>query len=584
MAPHRIADRPDAPPATLSRRDLLQRAVAGSIAGLSGAWPAAAFCRPGAGGRQRSGRRLWSTVTQPAVRAVGHPAALRRPAARRDRPRQGLDASRPVGRAARVSGGGAAGEAVAFITEEEAGVRSGATIMVNGAKVTRGGAAFANSEMMLAGGKWDTFRMLTHPGTSILPAAFAAAETAGASGKEFITGLAAGYEVMERMAADFIPTVMARGFHAGPVFGIFGAAVAAAKIMRFTEDQVNAAIGLCVNLAGGNLESGAPARRRRGAQRHARRRAGQAGTAGAARPPWKGGPASTTPTPATTGASSPTASSATRKPAWTRSRPTSARSGCSSRRSTASTRFPGYNIAHIDVTAKLCEEHDIRYEDVDRVEAVVNWLETQYPSPAFPTQREDTGDDPRRGSTRYYTAYGVVKRGFPLLLGSADDPPEVLELMKRVTIIPSHQMTLFGPRITIFTKDGKSYTKQGTGREFMWDFNEEARRIREVIPGPADSGGAVRGDDRDLPGPRHAGAGGHPGAADAEKVIGRVGIHPRMKRATLRETPSRPRATPGGCPGAACDRHRGSSGPRCSGGSPSAAPASPWGRGCCWRR
>ena len=55
--------------------------------------------------------------------------------------------------------------------------------------------------------------------------------------------------------------------------------------------------------------------------------------------------------------------------------------------------------------------------------------------------------------------------------------------MKRVTIIPSHQMTLFGPRITIFTKDGKSYTKQATGREFMWDFDEEARRIRGVIPG-----------------------------------------------------------------------------------------------------
>ena len=75
-----------------------------------------------------------------------------------------------------------------------------------------------------------------------------------------------------------------------------------------------------------------------------------------------------------------------------------------------------------------------------------------------------------------------MKRGFPLL-GSTTDPPEVLELMKRVTIIPSYQMTLFGPRITIFTKDGKSYTKQGTGREFMWDFNEEVRRIREVIPG-----------------------------------------------------------------------------------------------------
>src|SRR4029453_13321569 len=65
----------------------------------------------------------------------------------------------------------------------------------------------------------------------------------------------------------------------------------------------------------------------------------------------------------------------------------------------------------------------------------------------------------------------------------ADDPPEVLDLMQRVTIIPSHQMTLFGPRITIYTKDGKSYMKQATGREFIWDFNEEARRIRDVIPG-----------------------------------------------------------------------------------------------------
>jgi hypothetical protein len=55
--------------------------------------------------------------------------------------------------------------------------------------------------------------------------------------------------------------------------------------------------------------------------------------------------------------------------------------------------------------------------------------------------------------------------------------------MKRVTIIPSHEMTLFGPRITIYTTDGKSFTKQATGREFIWDFGEEARRIRDVVPG-----------------------------------------------------------------------------------------------------
>src|ERR687895_222306 len=60
-------------------------------------------------------------------------------------------------------------QAVKLITEEEAGVRSGARLLVHGTKVTRVGAAYANSEMAMAGGKLDSFRMLTHPGTSIVP-------------------------------------------------------------------------------------------------------------------------------------------------------------------------------------------------------------------------------------------------------------------------------------------------------------------------------------------------------------------------------------------------------------------------------
>ena len=44
-------------------------------------------------------------------------------------------------------------------------------------------------------------------------------------------------------------------------------------------------------------------------------------------------------------------------------------------------------------------------------------------------------------------------------------------------------MTLFGPRITIYTKDGRSYSKQGTGREFIWDFEEEARKLSDIVPG-----------------------------------------------------------------------------------------------------
>ncbi|MDA0264929.1 MAG: MmgE/PrpD family protein [Chloroflexi bacterium] len=383
-------------------------------------------------------------------------------------------------------------QAVQLITAEESGVSRGATIMVDGTTATKGGAAFANAEMAMSGGKLDSFRMLTHPGTSILPGAFVGAETAGASGKEFLTGVAAGYEVMERLASDFIPTVMARGFHAGPVFGIFGPAIAAAKMMDLNEDQVNSAIALCVHLAAGNLEgprNGGRALREGAAVRNAMLAVtlaqmghvggdttleGEAGFYHAYAGNNTGrlthsfvGDTQTSLDKITEGLGKDWMFLETLYRIY----------------STA-----GYNIAHVDVTAQLCAEHDVRYENVERVEAVVNWLETQYPSPAFPSRRED--GEPGPGSTKYYTAYGVCQRGFPVLrsqqMGAADgggDPPEVLELMHRVTIIPSHDMTLFGPRITIFTKDGKSYTKQSTGREFMWDFDEEARRIRGVIPG-----------------------------------------------------------------------------------------------------
>ena len=381
-------------------------------------------------------------------------------------------------------------QAVALMTAEEAGVKSGATIMVDGTRVTKGGAAFANAEMAMAGGKWDTFRMLTHPGTSIIPGAFVAAEASGASGRDFLTGIAAGYEVMERMAADFIPTVMARGFHAGVVFGIFGPAVAAAKIMGLTEDQVNTTIALCASLAAGNLEgarSGGRPLREGGAVRNAMLAVALAKQGHAGGETVLEGEAGFYHAYAGNNQGRLTHSFV----GDTRTSLDKITAGLGRDWMFLETLYriystAGYNIAHIDVTAALCREHDIAYKDVDRVEAVVNWLETQYPSPAFPSRREDQEWKP--GGTAYYAAYGVVNRGFPILKAQvdpagADDPPEVLDLMKRVKLIPSHEMTLFGPRITIFTKDGKSYTKQATGREFIWDFAEETRRIRDVAPG-----------------------------------------------------------------------------------------------------
>ncbi|NKB58511.1 MAG: hypothetical protein GKS00_19455 [Alphaproteobacteria bacterium] len=379
-------------------------------------------------------------------------------------------------------------QALRMMQEEEAGGGGAATVLVDGVRLTKAGAALVNSEMMFAGGKWDTFRMLTHPGCAILPAGLVSAELEGASGRDYITGIVAGYEVMLRMAADVIPTVMSRGFHPGPVFGIFGAAIAIAKITGLDAEQIHGAITQCVNLASGNVEgarSGGKSLREGGAVRNALLAVAMArhGTPGGETVLEGEGGFYHSYTGNNLGKLrySFTGDNATSLDTLT--------AGLGNDWMFLETLYriystPGYNIAHVDVTAALCAEQDIQPADVDRVVTQVNFLETQYPSPAFPSR----GTMPKIDSPHYYAAYGVVKRGFPLLknvargVGEAD-PPEVLDLMKRVTIVPVHAHTLFGPTVTIHMKDGRSFTKVATGREFIWNFEEEAQRIRELKPG-----------------------------------------------------------------------------------------------------
>src|SRR3954468_7594496 len=383
-------------------------------------------------------------------------------------------------------------QALALMQEEEAGGGGAATVLGSGSRLTKAGAAFVNAEMIFAGGKWDTFRMLTHPGTAILPAALVGGEVAQASGKTFLTAVAAAYEVMERMASDFIPTVMSRGFHAGPTFGIFGAAVAAAKLGGLDAQQTHDAIAQCVNLAGGNLEgirSGGRGLREGGAVRNALLAVALG---------KQGMPGGETTLEGEAGFYHAYTGNNRGELRYSftgdnRTDLATITAGLGQEWRFLETLYriystAGFNIAHVDVTAALCTEHGITYADIDRIEAVVNWLETEYPSPAFPVRGIDI--PPRVGSTQYFTAYGAATGGYPLLRGDRpgpgeSDPPEVLDLMDRVTLIPTVRRTLFGPRITVFTNDGRSFTREGTGREFIWDFEEEARRIGPIAPGTA---------------------------------------------------------------------------------------------------
>src|SRR3984957_784891 len=315
-------------------------------------------------------------------------------------------------------------QALALMQEEEAGGGGAATVLCHGARLTKAGAAFVNAETIFAGGKWDTFRMLTHPGTAILPAALVAAEMAGSSGREFLTAVAAAYEVMERMAAEFIPTIMSRGFHAGPVFGIFGAAIAAARIGGLDAGQVNGAIAQCVNLASGNLEgagSGGRSLREGGAVRNALLAVALA---------KHGTPGGETTLEGDAGFYHAYAGNNLGQLRYSftghnRSDMSRITEGLGRDWIFLETLYriystAGYNIAHVDVTARLCEEHNLIYKDIDRIEAVVNWLETEYPSPAFPTPGSD--GQPRVGSTQYFSAYGAGERRPRLSPGEQNRP------------------------------------------------------------------------------------------------------------------------------------------------------------------
>lgn len=378
-------------------------------------------------------------------------------------------------------------QAIRLVEEDEQGAAGAISALVDGRRFSRAGAAFINAEMIFAGGKWDTFRMVGHPNCAIIPAALMAAEATRCSGREFLTGVVAGYEVMERLAADFVPAILARGFHSGALFSIFGAATAIAKIMGLSADQVHGALAQCVNLAAGNLEggrSGGRSVREGAAVRNALLAVGLA---------RQGIPGGDTVFEGEAGFYFSYLGNKEGHLSHSFSGALAADLDAITAKLGEKWLFletlyrlystAGYNIAHVDVTAALCKRDNIRTEQVERVECVVNWLETQYPSPAFPSKRTDLEPGPEQ--PHYYAAYAILAGAFPVTknvmqkVGEAD-PPGLDAMMQRVGIIPSRTQPLFSPRVTIFTRDGVAHTLQATGREFIMTFDELALRLAPI--------------------------------------------------------------------------------------------------------
>lgn len=94
-----------------------------------------------------------------------------------------------------------------------------------------------------------------HLGVSVFSAALAVAEQVDASGEDFIAASIAGFEVAARLAMAVRPKEhYSRGFHPTATCGVFGAAVAAAKLWRLSEVQLLSALGIAGSQASGSME------------------------------------------------------------------------------------------------------------------------------------------------------------------------------------------------------------------------------------------------------------------------------------------------------------------------------------------
>lgn len=92
---------------------------------------------------------------------------------------------------------------------------------------------------------------IVHPGAIIVSASLAAAEGVDASGARLLLGVVAGYEFANRLGLAMGPAPSQHGWHKTSVVGPVAAAVAVAKVMNLSADQMQCAAGLACATASG---------------------------------------------------------------------------------------------------------------------------------------------------------------------------------------------------------------------------------------------------------------------------------------------------------------------------------------------
>jgi 2-methylcitrate dehydratase PrpD len=147
-----------------------------------------------------------------------------------------------------------------FALAEVSGSIQVATIVGVASRTTAGRAALANGTCA-QGFEFEDVHVRSpgHPECCVVPAALATAEFIGASGEELLTAIVAGCEVMVRVGLasgrDVGHPTVQRGLFPHPLYGIFGAAASAARILGLDAERTAMVLGLAGEQAYGSLQS-----------------------------------------------------------------------------------------------------------------------------------------------------------------------------------------------------------------------------------------------------------------------------------------------------------------------------------------
>ncbi len=127
-----------------------------------------------------------------------------------------------------------------------------ATVLVHGGRFPAQDAAFLNGYMARAVDYCDAMKPGMHIGSSMIPAALAAAElNKGCNGKDFLSALCLGAETSIRLN---LPDVAYDGFDPTGVCAIFAATASVCRILGLNEDQTMNAMALAFNRSSGSLQ------------------------------------------------------------------------------------------------------------------------------------------------------------------------------------------------------------------------------------------------------------------------------------------------------------------------------------------